>query len=104
MHVFYRPKRRVPKKGARELETTRLHIGWSYEDPKMWDKWPFLDANGKLAYSGAPVITIHEDPDNIRITIIKAHAGKRFTRVGEVRVIDDTHTTEVIVDTSILDR
>lgn len=84
--------------GVKSVEVPRLHIGWNEEDIKMWSALPFQSDDGKLAYNGGAVIVIREKPDDIRILIIKSHTGKKNSKIGEVRVIDDTHTTEVIID------
>lgn len=103
MHIFCKkPRWSVWGHGVKQVETTRLHIGWNEEDVKMWDAFPYRGSDGELAYHGGPVIAIHENPGNIRISIIKTHAGSKYSQIGEVQVIDDTHTTQVIIDTSIL--
>ncbi len=103
MHIFCRkPKWSSMGTGVKQVETPRLHIGWNKEDIRMWDAFPYQGDDGELAYSGGPVIAIHENSGNIRIFIIKTHAGSKYSQIGEVQVIDGTHTTEVIIDTSIL--
>jgi len=85
--------------GVKSVEVPRLHIGWNEEDIPMWGAFPYQGDDGELAYNGGAVIVIHEYPDNIRILIVKSHTGKRNSKIGEVLVIEDTHTTEVIIDT-----
>lgn len=97
------PKGRVKRRGpgVKSVEAPRLHIGWNDEDIPMWDAFPYRGGDGKLAYKGGAVIVIHEYPDNIRISIIKSHTGRKNSKIGKVRVIDDTHTTEVIIDNAV---
>jgi hypothetical protein len=99
MNVLF-PKRKVKSKGpgVKSVEVPRLHIGWNEEDTPMWGALPFRSDDGELAYNGGAVIVIRECPDNIRISIIKSHTGRKHSKIGEVRVIDDTHATEIIID------
>jgi hypothetical protein len=64
MHIFYRkPKWNGWGQGVKQVETPRLHIGWNKEDIQMWDAFPYRGHDGELAYTGGPVITIHENPE-----------------------------------------
>ena len=104
--LFPKPKWPKPKRhgmgpGVMSVEAPRLHIGWNEEDIPMWDAFPFQSNDGELAYNGGAVIVIHEYSDDIRIMIIKSHTGSKNSQIGEVRVIDDTHTTEVIIDNAV---
>lgn len=99
MNIHYpkvRSRGRGP--GVRSIKVPRLHIGWNDADVPMWDEMPFQGKGGKLAYKGGAVVVIEEEADSIRITIIKSHTGKRYTKIGDVRVIDGKHTTEVIIE------
>jgi hypothetical protein len=102
MNVFY-PKRRSngAGPGVRSVEVPRLHIGWNEDDIPMWDELPFQGKRGKLAYVGGAVIVIHENPGNIRISIVKSHTGRNNSKIGEVRFIDDSHTTEIVIDNPV---
>jgi hypothetical protein len=95
------PKRKVKAMGpgVKAVDVPRLHIGFNEDDIPMWDQLPFQGKGGKLAYAGGAMIVIHEYEDDIHILIIKSHTGKRNRRIGEVRVIDETHTAEVIIET-----
>lgn len=98
MKVLF-PKRRVKRGGGvKSVDVPSLHIGFNEEDSEMWGKLPFQDEDGELAYGGGAVVVIHEDAGNISILIIKSHTGSDSSQIGEVQVIDDTHTTEVIID------
>jgi hypothetical protein len=102
MNVTF-PRSRVKRMGpgVKSVQVPRLHIGWNEDDARMWGDLPFRGEDGGLAYGGGAVIVINESPDVIRISIIKSHTGIDYSDVGEVRVIDGSHATEIIVENPV---
>lgn len=102
MNIFYpRPGWLGRGPGVKSVEASRVHIGWNEEDVQMWGDFPYCGKDRELSYNGGAVIVIHEHPEEIRIFIIKSHTGSGNRRVGEVRVVDGEHATEVIVDNPV---
>jgi hypothetical protein len=102
MNIFY-PKRKWHGRGpgVRWAEVPRLHIGWNEDDVEKWKDFPFTDARGKLAYVGGAVLVIQDDPGAIKILVVKSHTGRWNRKIGEVRVVDSEHATEITIDNPV---